>query len=88
MARPKPTIIDSVELGDGSTWEILYAATTYIVTYDGKPVSVRMLWPKLEGTMKKYRKLAYPNLASCQRQVDLLNRRFKTDRFGIFKFGA
>ena len=87
MARPGPQIRHSIELGDGSVWEILQAETYFAITYKEEPVSIRITKPSMTGNNHLYRKMTYTNLGSAQAQCKKLNYRFKCEDFKVMMIG-
>jgi hypothetical protein len=85
MARPAPTIIVSIETGEGSIWDILQADAQYVVTYQGKPCGVRQHVNTLTTQGFKYQKLSYTNLGNALAQVNRLNHKFNTDKFDVME---
>jgi hypothetical protein len=88
MGRPKPTIIATSEEYFGETWELLHAERTYVITYQGQPVNIRAMLEGLGTVTKKYKKVAYTNLGSCQAQIKRLNKIFNTDQFSYVVWPA
>lgn len=83
MARPKPEVLHSIEVGDGTTWEILKADAYYAITYDGQPIGIRITQGSMTNNGHLYKKLSYTNLGNAQAQVARLNHRFKTTGFSV-----
>lgn len=83
MARPGPEILKSVDLGDGSTWEILKADAYYAITYQDQPIGIRILRGSLSNNGHLYKKLTYTNLGNAQAQVVRLNHKFNTNDFSV-----
>jgi hypothetical protein len=83
MTRPAPEILAEACLANGQTWQITAAETVYIVTYQGRPVGLRVL----EGIDShfKYKKMSYTNLGSARRQARYLNHRFNCDDFAVVR---
>lgn len=88
MARPKPQILKTVELGDGSVWEITQANSQYVVTYQGQPCGVRQHVHTLTTHGFKYQKLSYTSLGSALAQVRRLNHKFNTLDFDVMEVCA
>lgn len=82
MSRPKPRVIQSQQITDTTTWEIIETGQGFIITYQGEPVGVRSVTRHLGHDVLKYKKLSYTNLGNCLAQVRKLNAIFKTDQFG------
>lgn len=83
MARPEPEIILSKDIGDGSTWQILAADSSFIILYKGQPVSIRVEQYGPMGIHYKYKKLTYTNIGNARAQVRLLNHRFQCEDFTL-----
>lgn len=83
MARPKPEILLTQEVGDGSTWEILKAEAYYAITYKDEPIGIRITRASMNGNGHIYRKMTYTNLGNARAQVVRLNHRFNTTDFSI-----
>lgn len=83
MARPGPEILLTQEVGDGTTWEILKADAYYAITFDNKPIGIRITKGSLSNNEHLYKKLTYTNLGNAQAQVVRLNHRFKTTGFSV-----
>lgn len=85
MSRPSPTIIASIETGDGSTWDITQANSQYVVTYLGRPCGVRQHIHTMNTQGFKYQKLSYTNLGNALAQVRRLNHKFKCEDFDVME---
>ena len=85
MARPGPNILKTIELGDGSTWDITHADSQYVITYQGKPCGVRQHINTLTIQGFKYQKLSYTNLGNALAQVKRLNHKFNTEDFDVME---
>ena len=85
MARPSPNIIKTIELGDGSTWDITQADAQYIITYQGQPCGVRQHYNTLNTHGFRYQKLSYTNLGNALAQVKRLNHKFNTADFDVME---
>jgi hypothetical protein len=83
MSRPKPKVLHSIEVGDGTIWEILEAEAYYAITYEGKPVGIRITQSSMTNNEHLYKKLSYTNLGNARAQVAKLNYRFKTTGFDL-----
>lgn len=80
--RPKPDIIMSQTTDTGTLWEIIEADRAYVLTYQGRPVGIRITEYGISGQQRKYRKTSYNNLGNCLLAVRRLNERFNTTDFG------
>jgi hypothetical protein len=85
MARPKPNILHSVELDDGSTWDILEADAFYVITYQGQVCGIRQHNLMLANTGFRYKKLSYPNHGNALAQARRLNAKFNCTDFDVKK---
>lgn len=85
MARPQPRVLLQQDLDDLSTWQILEGDQTYLITYRGNPVSIRVLAPKLGTELKKYKRMSYTELGTCLAQVRRYNKMFMTDDFDYIR---
>jgi hypothetical protein len=85
MARPEPTVIHSIELGDGSTWSILAADAFYAITYKQRPIGIRVHKASLTNNSLLYKKMTYTNLGNALAQVRKLNHKFKCDDFDVME---
>ena len=87
MARPAPKILLELEVGDGSTWQILQAEAYYAITYDGEPIGIKKINASMTNNGTTYKKMTYTNLGNAQAQVVRLNHRFKTTLFEVMMIG-
>lgn len=85
MARPSPRILKTIELGDGSTWDITHSDSQYVVTYQGQPCGVRQHIHTMITQGYKYQKLSYTNLGNALAQVKRLNDKFNTEDFDVMQ---
>jgi len=85
MARPKPEIIKSIEVGDGSVWDITVADAQYVITYQGRPCGVRQHIHTVINQGFKYQKLSYTGLGQARAQVRRLNHRFRCEDFDVME---
>jgi hypothetical protein len=83
MARPKPQILKQIELGDGSTWDVLQAEEQYTITYKGQPCGIRQHYQTLTHQGFKYQKLSYTNYGNALAQVRRLNHKFQCEDFAV-----
>jgi len=87
MARPSAVVKHSIEVGDGSKWEILQAETYFAITYQDEPISIRITKGSMTGNNHIYKKMTYTNLGSAQAQCNKLNHRFKCQDFKVMMIG-
>ena len=85
MARPKPTIMLTAEVDDGSTWDIMSAESYYVITYKDKPCGVRQHVNTMTTQGFKYQKLSYTNLGNAEAQARRLNKRFGCEDFDVMQ---
>jgi len=83
MARPGAEVKHSIEVGDGTTWEILAADRYYAITYQQQPISIRISRGSMTGNGFIYKKMTYTNLGSARLQCQRLNHRFKCADFEV-----
>jgi hypothetical protein len=83
MARPSATILNSMELDDGTKWEVLHADSFYVISYKNKPCGVRQHKNMVLGF--KYMKLSYTNLGNAMAQANRLNKKFNTTDFDVMQ---
>lgn len=87
MARPSQEVIHSIDVGDGTTWEILKAERYYAITYKDEPIGIRIQRPSLSGQGYLYKKMTYTTLGSARAQAVRLNHRFKCADFQVMMIG-
>lgn len=85
MARPKPEIIKSQEQHNGDVWQILEAEDTYVITYKGKCVSVRVEKLNMNTTSYSYKRMSYSELGTVLSQVRRYNKMFNCKDFDYIK---
>jgi len=85
MARPQPKIILEQEQDDLSTWQVLEGLETFLITYQGQPVSIRVLTASLGDERKKYKRMSYTELGTCVGQIKRLNKKFNTTDFDYIR---
>lgn len=83
MARPEPTIIKEQEQDDGHIWQIIEAEKTYIITYKGQPVDIRVVHPSLGISKFKYKRTSYTQLGTAEAQVRRYNAKFNCNDFAV-----
>jgi len=81
MARPEPKIIVEQEVDNGDVWQVLETTATYIITYRGRPVNIRVIIPGLGHTKFKYKRASYSEEGTAIAQVRRYNRNFNTTDF-------
>ena len=81
MARKEPQIIIEHELDTGDVWQVLETKATYVITYKGQPVNIRVVLPGLGHTKFKYKRTSYSELGTVIAQVRRYNKNFNTTDF-------
>jgi hypothetical protein len=81
MARPDPTIILEQEQDNNDVWQILEAEQTYVITYKGQPVDIRVVNHGLGISRFKYKRTSYNQLGTVLAQVRRYNSKFNTTDF-------
>lgn len=88
MSRPKPTVIvEHIDEKTGRTEQVLVASGIYIVTYDGMPVNLKVFNAYFDYPGAKYKKTMFPSKAHAENLAEKLNKKHKTDRFGVIQVG-
>lgn len=85
MSRPKPNVILTATLGDGSTWDIIQADSQFVITYQGQPCGIRQHVQTMTTQGYKYQKLSYTNLGNALAQVRRLNHKFNCEDFDVME---
>ena len=85
MSRPEPTVILEQEQLDGYIWQVLEGDETYLITYKGRPVSIRVLKPSLGDDRRSYKRMSYTELGTAMAQVRRYNTNFNTTDFDYIK---
>jgi hypothetical protein len=85
MSRPAPEILLEIDLPNRQLWQITAAETIYIVTYQGRPVGLRVIENTKFDAHFKYKKMSYTNLGSARRQARFLNHRFNCEDFSVVR---
>lgn len=85
MARPSPTVLLEHEQDDSTTWQVLEGFETFLITYQGRPVSIRVVTAGLGEDRKKYKRMSYTELGTCIGQVRRFNQRFNTQDFDYIR---
>jgi len=85
MARPQPRILLEQEQEDSTVWQVLEGDETFLITYKGRPASIRVLSPGLGEDRKKYRRMSYTELGTCVGQIKRLNAKFNTTDFDYIR---
>lgn len=82
MARPGPDIIDSRLIDDAYT-DILNVDCIYMLTYQGRPVSIRRRTQLVDREIYKYTKTQWPNKKTALNIAKKLNTQFMTTDFDV-----
>lgn len=85
MARPEPTVLLEQEDDKQNTWQVLEGFETFLITYKGRPVSIRVLTATLGEDRKKYKRMSYTELGTCLGQVRRFNEKFNTTDFDYIR---
>jgi hypothetical protein len=81
MARPEPKILLAAEQDNDDVWQILEAEQTYVITYKGQPVDIRVVNYGLGANKFKYKRTSYNQLGTVIAQVRRYNSKFNTTDF-------
>jgi hypothetical protein len=85
MSRPKPSVIHTAELRDGTVWDITTAESCYVITYKDQICGIRQHVNTLTKQGFKYQKLSYTNLGNARAQVRRLNSKFNSEDFDVMQ---
>lgn len=86
MSRPKPTIILSyTNPATYKSEQVLEAEAIFAVFYQGRPINMRSMNPRIDYPGAKYRKCAFSNKGHAFNLAERLNKMFKTNDFEVFK---
>ncbi len=85
MARPEPKILIEQEQDNGDVWQILEANATYVITYKGQPMNLRVVMHGLGVSKFKYKRVSYSELGTAIAQVRRYNKNFNTTDFDYIK---
>jgi hypothetical protein len=85
MSRPQPRILLEQDDDRLNTWQILEGDQTFLITYQGQPVSIRVLTAGLGTDRKKYKRMSYTELGTCVGQVKRFNEKFNTTDFDYIR---
>lgn len=89
MGRPKPKVIlETYNKKTHRTHQIVEAADTYVVLYDGKPFNSKNLMTWLDNPMPKYQRTSFAHYGSALNMAVKLNTKYKTDKFGVFRVAS
>ena len=83
MARPQAKILKTIELNDGTTWDILHSNSYYVITYKDRPCGIRQRKHMVHGF--KYMKLSYSNVGNALAQARRLNEKFNCEDFDVME---
>jgi len=81
MSRPGPNILLEQEQDNSDVWQILQADQTYVITYKGQPVDIRVVNHGLGVSKFKYKRTSYNQLGTVVAQVKRYNSKFNTEDF-------
>jgi len=89
MARPDATVIISADKyaygEDDTVIEILECKGIWILSYDGKPISMREKFWATSGQRVRYPRVSHAHRAHAVNLAMKLNRQFKSNKFGVIK---
>ena len=85
MSRPQPRIMLEAEDDKLNTWQVLEGDQTFLITYQGQPVSIRVLTASVGEDRKKYKRMSYTELGTCVGQVKRFNEKFNTTDFDYIR---
>lgn len=81
MARPNPKIVAEQEQDTGDVWQVLEAEQTYVITYKGRPIDLRVVSHGLGVSKFKYKRTSYSQLGTAIAQVRRYNEKFNCTDF-------
>ena len=81
MSRPTPKILLEQAQDNMDVWQILQADQTYVITYRGQPIDIRVVSHSLSVNKFKYKRTSYTQLGTCIAQVRRYNKMFNTTDF-------
>lgn len=85
MSRPQPRVLLEAEDDKLNTWQVLEGDQTFLITFKGQPVSIRVLTASLGEDRKKYKRMSYTELGTCVGQVKRFNEKFNTEDFDYIR---
>lgn len=85
MSRPQPRIMLEAEDDKLNTWQVLEGDQTFLITYQGQPVSIRVITASVGEDRKKYKRMSYTELGTCVGQVKRFNEKFNTTDFDYIR---
>lgn len=81
MSRPEPKILREQEQDNGTVWQALDCDKTYVITYKGQPIDIRVVNHGLGVTKFKYKRTSYNQIGTAIAQVRRYNKMFNTEDF-------
>jgi hypothetical protein len=81
MSRPEPKILIEQEQDDGNVWQAIACEQTYVITYKGKPIDIRVIVPELGYVKFKYKRTSYNQIGTAIAQVRRYNKKFNCQDF-------
>lgn len=87
MARPAAPVVISHMDDLGNDWQILAADNYYMITYQGRPVNIKVITNNI-NVPSKYKKTGYTNIGNCRLAVHKLNELFQTNDFDYINIGT
>lgn len=85
MARPEPKILIEQEQDNGNIWQAIACLQTYVITYQGRPIDIRVVNHGLGVTKFKYKRTSYNQLGTAIAQVRRYNKMFNTEDFSYIQ---
>jgi hypothetical protein len=85
MARPKPTILLSIDYSTETGIDVLAAESLYAVLYKLQPINVKQRYFCISGAINKYPKSVFTNAAPAENLATKLNIEFNTTDFSVKK---
>ena len=81
MSRPEPKILVEQEQDDSTVWQAIGCLQTYVITYKGQPIDIRVVQPELGYVKFKYKRTSYNQIGTARAQVRRYNKMFNTTDF-------
>jgi hypothetical protein len=87
MSRPKPKVLLTQTNNQSyMTEQVIHVKAMYVVCYDQKPISLKVVHSLLSDQTPKYRRTCFPESPGhALNLADKLNIMFKTDKFSVWE---
>lgn len=85
MVRPAAEILQSKQINDYLSIDILNAHGLYAVVYKSKPINLKQKYWNAHGLLTKYPKTVFSNQAPANNLAAKLNKEFFTEDFSVIK---